>query len=58
MEIANKHLVQGLNNVKDIKLLGKENFFLNKYFDNFSKSIKYRVFYEVLSTIPKTKFLK
>ena len=50
---SNKHLVQGLNNVKDIKLLGKENFFLNKYFDNFSKSIKYRVFYEVLSTIPK-----
>ena len=50
---SNKHLVQGLNNVKDIKLLGKENFFLNKYFDNFSQSIKYRVFYEALSTIPK-----
>ena len=50
---SNKHLVQGLNNVKDIKLLGKEEYFLNKYFDNFSNSIKNRVFYEALSTIPK-----
>ena len=41
---SNKHLVQGLNNVKDIKLLGKEEYFLNKYFDNFSNSIKNRVF--------------
>ena len=52
-EIVTKHLVQGLNNVKDIKLLGKKISFLNKYFDNFSQSIKYRVFYEALSTIPK-----
>lgn len=50
---SNKHLLQGLQNIKDIKLLNKEKYFLKNYFNNFKSATKYKVLYDSLSVTPR-----
>ena len=52
--LSNKHLLESLNNIKDIKLLNKENYFINNFFYNFGLATKFKIFYEFLSTVPRT----
>ncbi len=53
---SNKHLLEGLSNIKDIKLLNKENFFINSYFKNFKNATKFKILYEFFSQIPRTVY--
>ena len=52
--LSNKHLLESLNNIKDIKLLNKENYFINNFYNNFGLATKFKIFYEFLSTVPRT----
>ena len=52
--LSNKHLLESLNNIKDIKLLNKENYFINNFSNNFGLATKFKIFYEFLSTVPRT----
>ena len=53
MGSSNKHLLQGLQNIKDIKLLNKEQYFLDNYFINFKFATKYKILYDSLSVTPR-----
>ena len=50
---SNKNLIQGLQNIKDIKLLNKEEHFINQYYKNFNPAIKFKVYYDSLSATPR-----
>ena len=53
---SNKHLLEGLSNIKDIKILGKEKFFINNYFKNFKNAIKFRSLYQFFGQIPRPTY--
>ena len=53
MGSSNKHLLQGLQSIKDIKLLNKERYFIENYKYNFKQAIKYKVYYDTLSNFPR-----
>ena len=50
---SNKNLIQGLQNIKDIKLINKEEHFINQYYKNFNPAIKFKVYYDSLSATPR-----
>lgn len=51
--ILNKALLQALNGVKEIKIIGNEKHFISKYNDNFKKQAGYNTKFQVYSSIPK-----
>ena len=51
--ILNKALLQTLNGVKEIKIIGNEKYFITKYNDNFKKQAGYNTKFQVYSSIPK-----
>ena len=51
--ILNKALLQTLNGVKEIKIIGNEKFFISKYNDNLKKQAGYNTKFQVFSSIPK-----
>lgn len=51
--IINKTLLQALNGVKEIKIIGNEKYFIAKYNDNFKKQADYNTKFQVYSSIPK-----
>lgn len=53
LAIINKALLQIFNGVKEVKILGNENYFINIYRDNFKKQAKNNTKYQVLSCLPK-----
>ena len=53
---SNKSLLEGLNNIKDIKLLNRENFFINNYYNNFKKAIRFKVLFGFFGQMPRSVF--
>ena len=49
-----KNLQQGLGGVKDIKLLGREELFINQYEYNMSQRARIGVFYGIVQAIPRS----
>ena len=50
---SNKNLIQGLQNIKDIKLLGREEYFVKSYSESFINATKYKIYYDTLSSTPR-----
>lgn len=50
---SNTTLIQSLQNIKDIKLLGRENFFINYFNKNFKEKVNFQVYYDSLSVVPR-----
>jgi ABC-type multidrug transport system fused ATPase/permease subunit len=48
-----QHLQQGLGGVKDVKMLGCEETFLNKHYEHYSKSAKIAGWQQVLQALPR-----
>lgn len=51
--ILNKALLQTLNGVKEIKIIGNERYFISKYNDNYKKQAGYNTKFQVYSSLPK-----
>lgn len=51
--ILNKAILQTLNGVKEIKIIGNERYFISKYDDSFKKQTGYNTKFQVYSSIPK-----
>ena len=52
--LSNKNIFQGINNIKDIKILSREFLFTEKFDKSFQQSVKFRVYYDSLSVFPKS----
>ena len=52
----NKYMLQALSGVKEIKLYGNSNFFLNKWEIEFKGNIKTNRFITILKSIPRFIF--
>ena len=48
-----KWVQQGLGAVKDIKILQKENFFTNKYYESATRYVSARKYYDILQQFPR-----
>jgi len=46
-------VIQSLQGIKDIKLLGREKNFIKNFYNSFKNVIKYKVYYDTLSEVPK-----
>ena len=53
---SSQHLLQGLGGVKDIKLLGRENHFLNAYNKHITANARIQIKYTTLSLVPRLYF--
>ena len=46
-------VIQSLQGIKDIKLLGREKNFIKNFYNSFKNVVKYKVYYDTLSEVPK-----
>jgi ABC-type bacteriocin/lantibiotic exporter with double-glycine peptidase domain len=49
----NKHLIQGLHGVKDVKVLGREDYFLSKFQFHNAEKVKINIKYQTLLQFPR-----
>jgi len=51
---CNKNFFQAVDNIKEIKILGREKIFLKKFEENLSQSVKFKVYYDSISIFPRS----
>jgi ABC-type bacteriocin/lantibiotic exporter with double-glycine peptidase domain len=51
---SNKNIFQAVDNIKEIKILGREKIFLKKFEENLSHSVKFKVYYDSISIFPRS----
>ena len=54
LSLSNKNIFQAINNIKDIKILNREKNFIEKFSKNFNLATKFRVYYDTLSSFPRS----